>query len=361
MNILFITNVFPPTTGGSASDYDIITNELINKKNINQITVISVFMKSEKVQKISNDKKIRLFRFLVNYKKQKHSILKFIFFIIQNIQCFTLGIYFRLTNKYDLIQTHSDMLWVNNRSFIHSGIRFLSQSGEKTILDIRDKLSTPSIDLNYSHYLVNSEFCYSSLSKVINVNKISLIYCPFKIISKKTLEKENIYLHEKPYIVFIGNININKGIYKLLEAIKILNRERSKPIKLLICGELNDGLFGIPSNCKYLGPLEYMETMKLLFGAELLVLPSKSESHPRVIIESIIYNVPFLMTRGVSELEQHFSENMLENIEPKHIAYRINEVLEKKMKDLPNSYPLHLHQIDKVINKLINVYENLYQ
>ena len=359
MNILFITNVFPPTTGGSASDYDIITNELIKKKNINQITVISVFIKSEKVQKISNDKKIRLFRFLVNYKKQNYLILKFIFFIIQNIQCFTLGIYFRLINKYDLIQTHSDMLWVNNRSFIHSGIRFLSQSGKRTILDIRDKLSTPSKNLNYSHYLVNSEFCYSALSKVINVNNISLIYCPFKIISKKTLEKENLYFHEKPYIVFIGNISKSKGICELLDAMRIFAQNEPNSIKLLFCGELNDPLSTLPNNCNYLGPLDYMNAMKLLFGAELLILPSKSESHPRVIIESIIYKVPFLMTRGVSELEQHFPDNMLENIDPKHIADRINDLLKGDSQKLSNSYPIHLHQIDNVINQLYKVYNNL--
>ncbi len=359
MNILFITNVFPPTTGGSASDYDIITNELIKKKNINQITVISVFIKSEKVQKISNDKKIRLFRFLVNYKKQNYLILKFIFFIIQNIQCFTLGIYFRLINKYDLIQTHSDMLWVNNRSFIHSGIRFLSQSGKRTILDIRDKFSMPSKNLNYSHYLVNSEACFLSLSKVIDNRNISLIYCPFNILPNKFLEKDNIYFKEKPYIVFIGNISKNKGIHQLLEAMKIINEQKPNTIKLLFCGELNDNLSEIPRNCKYLGSLENTDAMKLLFGADMLILPSKSESHPRVIVESIIYKTPFLMTRGVIELEKYFPKNMLENFDPNYIADRIDETLKNDSDFLSNNYPIHLHKIDNVINYLFKVYNNL--
>jgi glycosyltransferase involved in cell wall biosynthesis len=208
--------------------------------------------------------------------------------------------------------------------------------------------------------LVNSEFCYSALSKVINVNNISLIYCPFKIISKKTLEKENLYLQEKPYIVFIGNVSKNKGIFELLDAMRIFAQNEPNAIKLLFCGELNDPLSALQNNCNYLGPLDYMNTMKLLFGADLLILPSKSESHPRVIIESIIYKVPFLMTRGVSELEQHFPENMLENIEPKHIASRINDCLYDNSPNRSNTYPIHLHQIDNVINQLYKVYENLY-
>ena len=50
-----------------------VTNELIKKKNIKQISVISLFLKSEKMIKISKDKKIKLYRFLIDYKKQKYS------------------------------------------------------------------------------------------------------------------------------------------------------------------------------------------------------------------------------------------------------------------------------------------------
>ena len=93
MNMLFITGVFPPTTGGSASDYDIITTELIKKKNINQITIISKYIKSEKVVNILDDKKIKLYRLLIDYKRQHYFITKLIFFIIQNIQCLFLGFF----------------------------------------------------------------------------------------------------------------------------------------------------------------------------------------------------------------------------------------------------------------------------
>jgi len=360
MKILFLTNVFPPTSGGSASDYNIFTNELIKKKNIKQISVISLFMKSEKMIKISKDKKIKLYRFLIDYKKQKYSLIKIIFFVIQIIQCITIGIYFRLVKKYDLIQTHSDMLWVNNRLLIHPGISFLSKSSKKNILDIRDKLSMPSRNLHYSHYLVNSEACFLSLSKVLDNRNISLIYCPFEILSNQFLQKDNKYLKEKPYIAFIGNISKNKGIKELLKAMKIISEKKMNKIKLLFCGELNDDLSNIPSNCKYLGSLDYTDAMKLLFGADMLVLPSMSESHPRVIIESIIYGVPFLMTRGVSELEKYFPQNMLENIKPNYIASRINEVLENDIHSISNSYPLNLHQVDYVINELFKVYNNLH-
>ena len=359
MKILFLTNVFPPITGGSASDYSIITNELIKKKNIKHVSIISLFIKSEKMINISKNKKIRLYRLLIDCKKQNF-LLKIIFFVIQFIQCFVIGIYFRVVKKYDLIHTHSDMLWVKNRLFIHPGISFLSKSSSKNILDIRDKFSMPSKNLNYSHYLVNSEACFLSLSKVIDNRNISLIYCPFNILPNKFLERDNIYFKEKPYIVFIGNISKNKGIHQLLEAMKIINEQKPNTIKLLFCGELNDNLSEIPRNCKYLGSLENTDAMKLLFGADMLILPSKSESHPRVIIESIIYGVPFLMTRGVSELEKYFPQYMLENTNPEYIASRINEVLENDIHSISNSYPINLHQVDYVINELFKVYNNLH-
>ena len=358
MKILFLTNVFPPTTGGSAADYNIITDELIKKNEIKKISVISLYINSEKLIKASKNN-VKLYRVLIDYKKRRNIFIKSICFIIQTIQCFIIGLFIRLVKSYDLIQTHSDMLWVNNRLFIHPGISFLSKSSKKKILDIRDKFSIPNNNLYYSHYLVNSEACYSLLCKVIAPKNISLIYCPFDIFSKESLNNKNLYLQKKPYIAFIGNISLNKGIHELLDAMKILNKNKLNSIKLLFCGEYNDHIIDIPNNCEYLGSLENIDAMKLLFGADLLILPSKSESHPRVIVESIIYKTPFLMTRGVIELEKYFPKNMLENIDPNYIANRIDETLKNDSDYLSNNYPIHLHKIDNVINYLFKVYKNL--
>ena len=154
-------------------------------------------------------------------------------------------------------------------------------------------------------------------------------------------------------------ISKNKGIFELLDAIKILNQNRKDSIKLLFCGELNDPIEEIPDNCIYLGPLDYLNAMKLLIGANLLILPSKSESHPRVIIESIIYDIPFLTTRGVAEIEKYFPDNILDNTEPEYLAQRIKDCFDDCDASLSTSYPIHIHQIDNVIDQIYKVYDNL--
>ena len=70
--------------------------------------------------------------------------------------------------------------------------------------------------------------------------------------------------------------------------------------------------------------------MKLLYGSSLLVLPSKSESLPRVVMEAIVYKIPFLMTGGVSEIEDNFPKNILLNNNPESIALGITEILKRK-------------------------------
>ena len=109
MKILFLTNVFPPTTGGSAADYNIITDELIKKNEIKKISVISLYINSEKLIKASKNN-VKLYRVLIDYKKRRNIFIKSICFIIQTIQCFIIGLFIRLVKSYDLIQTHSDML-----------------------------------------------------------------------------------------------------------------------------------------------------------------------------------------------------------------------------------------------------------
>jgi len=359
LKLLFITLNYPPSTGGSATNYEIFSSELIKRSNINQITILSKYIRSEKLLKLSHNGKIRVIRVLIDYKYKKNFIQKFLLLLLQNIQCCLLGIYIRVKKEYDIIQTHGDILWAKNGSIIHPGVFFLSKSARSTILDIRDKTSLPTQDLNYSHYLANSQFCYSDLAEIIHTSKISLIYSPLRTFDKDSLKHNNNFLTKAPYIVFIGTISKNKGISFLIDAVKLLNQNTQEKYTLFFCGELKDPLNKIPQNCIYLGSLDNFNAMKLLVAADLLVLPSKSESHPRVILESIYYNIPFLTTRGVVELEKHFPENMLENIGSEYIATRIKDHLNDPKEYSSTSYPIHLHHINTVIGQIFRVYKSL--
>lgn len=359
MRVLLITKCYPPYSGGAAVNYKIFLDELSKMKKISKVNILTNYNKDCNVIENSINNNTNVIRILLDYQSYSNIIIKFLAFSIQVLQSLVIGLLIRLFKYYDLIQIHSDFLWASNGKILNPGVLFLSKSANKTVLDIRDKTSIPKMDYGYSHYFANSNYIFKKLKNNLRELKCSLIYSPIDFYEKDDLIVENIFLKEKPYICFIGKISHNKGVFKLFEAMEILLSQVNFSHKLLLCGNIVDRMPKIPNNCKYIGPLDNLNAMKLLYGSSLLVLPSKSESLPRVVMEAIVYKIPFLMTGGVSEIEDNFPKNILLNNNPESIALGITEILKRKKKYLKNSYPMQLHDTKKVIEQIYYVYYEL--
>ena len=112
-------------------------------------------------------------------------------------------------------------------------------------------------------------------------------------------------------LVYIGRIDVfTKGHDLLIQAIKKLqNKKIGKHIKLIMIGPFYtnkdkrkiDKLVSdlkYPENIKFTGPIYSQEKWQILKASDILVLTSRHEGMPNVILEAMAFKKPFLVTPG---------------------------------------------------------------
>lgn len=134
--------------------------------------------------------------------------------------------------------------------------------------------------------------------EIVNADKIEVIPNGTKVENNFTKK----YLFgNKLNLLFLGNISDFKGVYDLIDAIKILKKNEKIDFILRIAGggeiekcreyikqrDLND-------NIKILGWIEGEEKEKLLIMSDVLVLPSHFESFGIAAIEAMAHKLPVI-------------------------------------------------------------------
>lgn len=102
-------------------------------------------------------------------------------------------------------------------------------------------------------------------------------------------------------IVYVGRMNITKGVFDLIEIFSLVHQYNNK-LNLVLAGgtsesDLNrlNGLinqFDLQGNIKYLGFVSDEEKYRILSESKVTVLPSKEEGFGIVIMESIAVGTP---------------------------------------------------------------------
>ena len=112
---------------------------------------------------------------------------------------------------------------------------------------------------------------------------------------------------ETPILLFVGKLNKAKGIYTLLEAVKLL-KEKEKKLKLIIVGDgperkgVQDFVLKnmLQSMIRLEGRKEPFELLYYYNAADLFVMPSLSEAFALAYIEAMLCGVPAIGTEGVA-------------------------------------------------------------
>lgn len=110
-------------------------------------------------------------------------------------------------------------------------------------------------------------------------------------------------------IVFIGNMDPVKGVDVLLQALAAIDRD--PPLAILIGSGRRLGAYerqaaalGLSGRVTFAGPVPHRDTALFLNAADLLVLPSRSEGCPNVVLEALACGTPVVASSvgGVPEL-----------------------------------------------------------
>ncbi len=115
---------------------------------------------------------------------------------------------------------------------------------------------------------------------------------------------------DKKIILFVGNLIKIKGVYTLIESLKIL-RSSIPELLLLIIGQGEEierleslaASYDLNSNIKFCGWLPQKDLPELYNAADIFVLPSITEGHSVALLEAMAVGLPIVASRTGGNIE----------------------------------------------------------
>lgn len=158
--------------------------------------------------------------------------------------------------------------------------------------------------------------------------KVSILYNIHdiqQIIKLSNVSIENLLFSSmNEYIVFVGRLDYNKSPDKVIRAFAEFSMKREGVGLLIIGGDTHCLLHKLKNLCSELEILHKViflgnvsNPYKYIKKAKFLVLPSKSEALPGVIIESLILNIPVITTNSsmgiwdIMDCTESYDKNLL--------------------------------------------------
>jgi glycosyltransferase involved in cell wall biosynthesis len=183
----------------------------------------------------------------------------------------------------------------------------------------------------YSYMLIQEGNFARYQRKIIIAHEHFIDFTKF-VVKKKINERTNV-------VGYIGRLSEEKGILNLVKSIPLVSKHR-KDVHFILCGEgkLSDEIRniiryeGLEAHVKLTEWVSHKEVPNRLNDLKLLVLPSYTEGLPNVVLEAMACGTPVLATQVgaipdiIRDGETGF---LLESNDPKHIAEKIVELLNK--------------------------------
>jgi len=287
-------------------DIQSIVNYLTDKYNLLLISRHSYSIKSfklKKVYKIFNIKLINFFYFLfeifINFFKKKKiliiSITPFNFFIFFLFKFF-FNCKFYLYLRSDGYKEYENILgkkyvWIYDCMF-----KYITKHSDKIIS---------------CHKKLYNKQCYIVHPSEINFNW-----------NKRT--KKNNYKLNRINLLYVGRFKIEKGIYSLLNIFSKL----PKNIKLTLVGN-GDLIKKTDKNIKIFNFIKNENTLINLYdSSNILILPSYTEAHPKVIDEALSRMRPVIIFDDIKHVVNKRYGVFLTKRDPKKFIKTINFIKE---------------------------------
>jgi glycosyltransferase involved in cell wall biosynthesis len=281
-----------------------------------------------------------------------------------------------LFKKIDIVHIHVSSGWGFWQKSIYQQIA--SMMGKKTILHMH---GGPFVEFYNSQKGIKRKIINRTLT---TADRIIALTPGWKSFYKKITSEEKIDVIanfvdipniQKKYkripgrILFVGRVQKEKGIYELLEAIRLLD---DKKISLAIVGPLDIAQkdikehikkLGISKNVEIIGAIPNEKIKKYYLESELFVLPSYYECMPISILEALTYGLPIISTDvgGIPEIISKSNGAIVKPKNPKELSEAIKEIIyNKRLREHIRQTNLQLSKTyskNKFIKNLEKTYE----
>lgn len=142
----------------------------------------------------------------------------------------------------------------------------------------------------------------------VSEKKVNVIYCGIKKFPEK-LEHDNISIESESYVLYVGVLEKEKNVDRLVNAFLQLKENERKGIKLYLVGRKGNGYKDIedilrkyPSKniVKIFGYVDDVELHKIYENALLFVYMSEYEGFGLPVLEAMQYGIPVMTTNKTS-------------------------------------------------------------
>jgi glycosyltransferase involved in cell wall biosynthesis len=130
-------------------------------------------------------------------------------------------------------------------------------------------------------------------------------------------------------LLFLGTIGLRKGIARLLEAMRLLERQ---PVQLTLAGpaEIDPVAWAGASNIRWLGPVPRSGVGSLYRQAQAMILPSLSDGFAITQLEALAHGCPVIASQNCGEVvTAGLNGWILPSLEPEQIAATILQAMEQ--------------------------------
>lgn len=297
--ILFITPLPPPVHGSAMMSQYIKDSRIIHEAFDCDFINLSTSRQMDEIGKMSWKKVVRFF-----------------------------SSYCMLISK--LLMHHYDLCYL---AITCHGVGFLKDLpfvlicklfGRKIVLHQHNKGMSADVDrwpyrwlfplaYNNTKVILLSMALYEDISKVVNRNQI--LICPNGIPTEVC--KIEASSHDKPIILFLSNLLINKGVLILLEACRILKDEDRMFTCLFVGGEtkeIDNDVFASETQKRqiddcvfYVGKKYGKEKAEVFSQADIFVQPTFDDCFPLTVLEAMQYSLPIVATNqgAIAEMVEH--------------------------------------------------------
>lgn len=223
--------------------------------------------------------------------------------------------------------------------------------------------------------IVLSESLSGNMAPFVNKNKIFVLYNfveNYLFTNKETMQEK--LKTKTPRIIFLSNLMEEKGIFELLQALTILEKEGFE-YEARIAGNVDpihsnkiQEYFSKLKRANYIGVVSGQKKKDLLLWGNIFVLPTfyKMEGQPISILEAMATGNLVLTTNhaGINDIfKDQINGFYVVKKEPQSIVLKIKEVVSNlnESNDIRTNnykYALKNYKVDNFINNFINIVES---
>ena len=366
MKIGILTQIFPPTPGGAAVYYDLLSRYLVGHPEIGAITVVTERRPPSSIDFAESHEIVVKRVFPSWYNRRDSPFPSGLLYAWQNLQYLLLPQL--LPRDLNILLVHAGLL--RHPSSLASVMKMLRARNRdiRLVADVRDPV------FNERHFPKLARFdalvcCSENIVELFRgdrrfdgrVHLVPVIFDASPISVRSRASALLRYgLKEGQFILFTNGLVKSKGIALALQMVEALWR-RGWRLPLAVVGRAQDkGILsaGLEEKgiLRYLGVVPHGEVMALAKGAALHVTVNSVEAMPRGCLEAIAMGTPVLLPRNVPEFFAACQSCVAGSYEAEELADQAAMIIAKRIRC---GYDLTRHEPMRVIDTYVEVFRGL--